>query len=263
MRKIYAAIAAIGMMTAAAVSQPADAQDVLRIGVEGAYPPFSWKEADGTLMGFDIDIAWALCDKMGRKCELVEQDWDGIIPALLAKKYDAIIASMSITEERKKRVDFSNKYYITPAMFAAHKDADLEVTPEGMAGKRVGVQRGTTHQCFMEKIYPDTDLALYATQEEIFLDLAAGRIDAQFSDSVQTQEGFLETEDGADFAFIGGEQYDLECHGEGSGIAIRKGDDELREAFNVAIDGIRNDGTYQAINAKYFEFDIYGAPAGS
>ena len=249
-----AALVALGLGTAA------QAGEKLRIGVEGAYPPFSWKEPDGTLMGFDIDIANALCEKMGRDCELVEQDWDGIIPALLAKKYDAIVASMSITEERKKRVDFSGKYYNTPAKFVAAEDADFDATPAGLAGKTVGVQRGTVHQCYMEKMFPDTELSLYATQEDVFLDLASGRIDAQISDSTQSLEGFLSQDAGKGYAFLGGDQYDLECHGEGAGIAVRKGEDELREAFNAAIKAIREDGTYAEINAKYFEFDIFGAP---
>jgi lysine-arginine-ornithine-binding protein len=262
-KRLLSAFAAAAVLIGAAGMAPASADDVLRIGVEGAYPPFSWKEPDGTLKGFDIDIAMALCDKMGRQCELVEQDWDGIIPALLAKKYDAIVASMSITEERKKRVDFTDKYYHEPAKFVAAKDAGLEATPEGLAGKSVGVQRGTIHQCYMEKMFPDTDLRLYGTQEEVFLDLAAGRIDAQISSSIQAEEGFLNTDAGKDFAFFGGDQYDLECHGEGAGIAVRKGEDDLREAFNKAIKEIRADGTYQAINAKYFDYDIYGEEPGT
>ena len=236
----------------------AQAGDVLRIGVEGAYPPFSWKEADGTLKGFDIEIANALCEKMGRECELVEQDWDGIIPALLAEKYDAIVASMSITPERKKRVDFTDKYYNTPARFVAAKDTALEPTPEGLKGKAVGVQRGTIHQCYMETVFPDTELKLYGTQEEVFLDLAAGRIDAQISDSIQALEGFLNEDAGKDYAFLGGDQFLLECHGEGAGIAVRKGEDALRESLNAAIRAIREDGTYSKINEQYFDFDIYG-----
>jgi polar amino acid transport system substrate-binding protein/arginine/ornithine transport system substrate-binding protein len=172
-RFITAVVAAAALAVAVGIA-PVKAGEMLRVGVEGAYPPFSWKEADGTLKGFDIDIAMALCAKMGVKCELIEQDWDGIIPALLSKKYDAIIASMSITEERKKRVDFSNKYYNTPAKFVARKDSGLTDTPEGLAGKSVGVQRGTIHQCYMEKMFPDAELRLYATQEEVFLDLAPG-----------------------------------------------------------------------------------------
>lgn len=263
MKRFITALAAAAVLAVAAGFSPASAQDKLRIGVEGAYPPFSWKEADGTLKGFDIDIAWAVCEKMGRECELVEQDWDGIIPALLAKKYDAIVASMSITEERKKRVDFSKKYYDTPAYFVGPKGMDIEVMPGGLAGKVVGTQRGTTHQCFLEKIYPEAELRLYGTQEEVFLDLAAGRIDLSFSDSTQASEGFLSTDAGADFEFVGPVQHDPECHGEGVGIAVRKGDDDLREAFNAAIKAIREDGTYQEINARYFDFDIYGAEPGT
>ena len=250
---VLAGAVALGLATAA------QAGDKLRIGVEGAYPPFSWKEPDGTLKGFDIDIANALCAAMGKECELVEQDWDGIIPALLAKKYDAIVASMSITEERKKRVNFTQKYYNTPAKFVAAKDAGFDDSNDGMKGKTVGVQRGTIHQCYMEKVFPDVDLKLYGTQEEVFLDLAAGRIDAQISDSVQALEGFLQKDEGKDYAFLGGDQYDLECHGEGAGIALRKEDEDLRNAFNEAIKAIRKDGTYSDINKKYFEFDVYGA----
>ncbi len=230
----------------------------LRVGVEGAYPPFSWKESDGTLKGFDIEIAEAICAEMGRKCVLVEQDWDGMIPALLAKKYDAIIASMSITEERKKRVNFTGKYYATPAKFVAKEGSDLQISKAGLKGKRIGLQRGTTHQCYMEKVFPDAELVLYATQEEVFQDLAIGRIDANFSDSIAANDGFLKTDAGKGFAFIGGDQHDMECHGEGAGIAVRKADDDLRMELNKAIQAIRANGVYQKINAKYFDFDIFG-----
>ena len=257
MRRFVTLLAAAAFAVTAGIG-PAAAGDELRVGVEGAYPPFSWKEADGSLKGFDIDVAHAICAKMGRECALVEQDWDGMIPALLARKYDAIIASMSITEERKKRVDFTAKYYNTPAMFVVAEGAGLDISPAGLAGKAVGVQRGTTHQCFMEKIFPDVDLRLYATQEEVFLDLAAGRLDAQFSDSLQADEGFLKTDAGKGYAFAGGAQHDLECHGEGAGIAVRKGEGELLDALNAAIVAIREDGTYKAINDKYFDFDVYG-----
>ncbi len=257
MKRFTTALAAAALAVAAGTAS-VSAGEELRIGVEGAYPPFSWKEADGSLKGFDIDITFALCEKMGRECTLVEQDWDGMIPALLARKYDAIVASMSITEERKKRVDFTGKYYNTPARFVATEGSDLDVSPAGLAGKAVGVQRGTTHQCFMEKLFPEADLRLYQTQEEVFLDLAAGRLDAQFSDALQADEGFLKLDAGKGFAFVGGPQYDLECHGEGAGVALRKGEDELRQAFNAAILAIREDGTYKSINDKYFDFDVYG-----
>ena len=248
---LIAAILALGLSFSASA-------DTLRIGVEGAYKPFSWKEADGTLKGFDIDIALALCAEMKRECKLVEQDWDGMIPALLAKKYDAIIASMSVTEERKKRVDFSKKYYNTPAKIVAAKGSGLEVTKKGLKGKRIGVQRGTTHQCFVEKMYPGAEVVMYASQEEVFQDLAIGRIDAQISDSIAADDGFLKTDAGKDFEFVGADQVDPACYGEGAGIAVRKKDGKLKGQFNKAIQAIRKNGTYQKINAKYFDFDIYG-----
>ena len=253
-KQIFTTLSLVLLVLGMGIVQAAD----LRIGVEGAYPPFSWKESDGTLKGFDIEIAEALCAEMGRKCALVEQDWDGMIPALMAKKYDAIVASMSITEERKKRVNFTGKYYNTPAKFVAKKGSDLQITKQGMKGKRIGLQRGTTHQCFMEKMFPDAELVLYASQEEVFQDLAIGRIDAQFSDSIAADDGFLKTDAGKDFGFIGGDMHDMECHGEGAGIAGRKSDDELRMEFNKAIKAIRDNGVYQKINAKYFKFDIFG-----
>ncbi|MFZ1482687.1 MAG: transporter substrate-binding domain-containing protein, partial [Paracoccaceae bacterium] len=192
------------------LATPSFADDPLRIGVEGAYRPFSFKVADGTLAGFDIDIAMALCAQMKRDCELVEQEWDGMIPALKAKKFDAIVASMSITEERKRQIDFSDKYYQTPARLVARKDAGFEGTAEGLTGKRIGVQRGATHQCYAEKMFPGAEIVLYGTQEEVFRDLALGRIDAELSDSLISQESFLSKPEGADYAFLGGDHLDVD-----------------------------------------------------
>jgi lysine-arginine-ornithine-binding protein len=254
--KLKTACAAFALMLGL-VGNSALAAD-LRVGVEGAYPPFSWKEADGTLKGFDIEIAEAVCAQLGRKCVLVEQDWDGMIPALQARKFDTIIASMSITEERKKQVDFTIKYYNTPAKFVAKKGSGLKISKAGLKGKRIGLQRGTTHQCFMEKMYPEAELVLYGTQEEVFQDLAIGRIDAQFSDSIAADDGFLKTDAGKDFEFTGGDQHDEQCHGPGAGMAVRKSDTALRDDLNRAIKAIRANGTYQKINAKYFDYDIYG-----
>jgi len=239
----------------AGAAQAAD----LRICVEGAYPPFSATSPSGELVGFDIDITNALCGAMGKQCELVQTEWDGIIPALLERKCDAIIASMSITEERKQTIDFTEKYYQTPAKFVAAADAGLADTPEGLAGKVVGVQRGTIHHNYMEAIYPETELRLYGTQEEANLDLTSGRLDAILADSVAIDDGFLKTEAGAGYAFFGGSHTDPAFFGNGAGIGIRKADSELREAFNAAIEAIRASGAYDEIAAKYFDFDIYGA----
>lgn len=231
----------------------------LRVGVEGAYPPFSWMEPDGALMGFDIDIANAICAQMNAECELVPQDWDGIIPALLAKKYDAIIASMSITEERKKKVSFSDKYYSTPAKFVRKKGSGIEINRDSMAGKSVGVQRATIHENFVSDNYGDiVEIKGYGTQDEAYLDFTAGRVDLLLADSVALEEGFLKTDAGADAEFVGPNFTDPKWFGDGAGIAIRKSDTDLQQMLNDAIAAIRANGTYKKINDKYFGFDVYG-----
>ncbi len=256
MRKLIiaaVAAAAVGLMAGGAM-----AGEKVRIGTEGAYPPFNWIDSGGKLQGFDIDIADALCAAAELDCEFVVQDWDGIIPGLIAKKYDAIIASMSITPKRAEVVDFTGKYYNTPAKFVAAKDAGFDMSPAALAGKAVGVQRSTTHEDFLRKHFPDVEIRAYATQDEANADLVSGRLDLVMANSVALDEGFLSTEEGACCAFIGGNYNDPEIHGVGAGIAIRKGEGHLVEAFNKALAAIRADGTYQKINAKYFDFDVYG-----
>ena len=258
MKKFLIAAAFIAL-TCAAGSIQAKEWKVVRIGVEGAYPPFSYTTADGKLEGFDIDIAKALCKAMGVEIKLVPQDWDGIIPALLAKKYDAIIASMSITEERKKKVAFTNKYYQTPAKFICKKGMVKEFSPEVLKGKTVGVQRATIHDNYITDNYgKDVDIKRYSTQDEAYLDIAAGRVDFLLADSVALSDGFLKKPEGKDFEFVGPDLTDPKWFGQGSGIACRKRDKDLVEMFNKAIKQIRADGTYKAIQDKYFDFNVYG-----
>jgi arginine/ornithine transport system substrate-binding protein len=254
---------ATGLIAAAAIAvlaTGAQAQDKqkVKIGTEGAYPPFNSIDTNGELVGFDVDIAKALCDAANFECEFVVQDWDGIIPGLIAQKYDAIVASMSITDQRKEVVDFTDKYYQTPAKFVAAEGAGFDISPEGLAGKVIGVQRATTHENFARAKFPEAEVRAYATQDEANADLVSGRIDPIMADSVALLDGFLNTDAGEGFEFVGPDYSDPAFHGEGVGIAIRKGEDDLRAAFNEAIDKIRADGTYQAIAEKYFEFDVYG-----
>ncbi|HEY5598649.1 MAG TPA: ABC transporter substrate-binding protein [Kiloniellales bacterium] len=249
------AAAAIAMMAGTASAQ----MQKVRIGTEGAYPPFNYIDPDGKLQGFDVDIAKALCDAAKYDCEFVVQDWDGIIPGLLAKKYDAIVASMSITEERKQKVDFTDKYYNTPAKFVTKAGANFEISKEGLKGKTVGVQRATIHENFLRDNFGDViEIKSYATQDEANADLAAGRVDLVLADSVALDDGFLKTDAGKGFAFIGPGYDDPKWFGDGVGIAVRKGDKELLDGLNKAIKQIRADGTYKKINAKYFAFDVYG-----
>ncbi|GLR49272.1 ABC transporter substrate-binding protein [Shinella yambaruensis] len=228
------------------------------IGTEGAYPPFNNLESDGTLTGFDIDIAKALCEEMKAECTFVTQDWDGIIPALIAKKFDAIIASMSITAERKEKVDFSKKYYNTPPAIVVPKDSEItEATPEALAGKTLGAQGSTTHSNYAEAHMKDAEVKMYPTADEYKLDIANGRIDAVIDDVVVLSE-WLKTDDGACCKLLGTLPVDPVINGEGAGIAVRKGETALADKFTAAIAAIRASGKYQEINAKYFPFDVYG-----
>jgi arginine/ornithine transport system substrate-binding protein len=259
MRRMFAVAMAAAIAVGAAAAH-AKEWTKIRIGVEGAYPPFSEVTPSGEIQGFDIDIAKALCEEMKAECTLVQQDWDGIIPALLAKKYDAIVASMSITEERKQRVDFTNKYYKTPAKFVARKGANIEITPEGLKGKKVGVQRATIHDAYVSDNFGGSaEVVRYGTQDEANLDLLAGRIDLVLADSVALSEGFLKTEQGKDYEFVGPDLVDERWFGVGAGIAVRKEDTDLRDQLNAAIEAIRANGKYDEIARKYFDFNVYGS----
>lgn len=253
----------IVLMASAAIltmnSAIAGAQELkLTIASEGAYPPFNNLTSDGRLEGFDIDIAKALCEEMKASCEFVVQDWDGMIPALQAGKFDAIMASMSITEERKEKVAFSNKYYQTPAAIIAPKDTDIKgVTKEDLAGKTVGAQGSTTHLIHAEKTYTDSTVKSYPTAQEYQLDLVNGRIDAADDDIIVHQQ-FLETPEGECCKIVGTIKTIPELHGEGIGVALRKEDTALKAKFDAAIDAIRANGKYKEVNDKYFTFDAFG-----
>ncbi|WP_421697162.1 ABC transporter substrate-binding protein [Ancylobacter sp.] len=230
----------------------------VRIGTEGAYPPFNYIE-NGELKGFDIDIAKALCAKMKVECSFTAQDWDGIIPALLANKYDAIVASMSITEERKQQIAFSKKYYKTPATFVVPTGSAItETSPQALKGKVLGAQGSTIHSNYLEDVYAKAgaEVKLYGKQDEANLDLANGRLDAVLADKVVLLE-WLGTNEGKCCKFTGAEHTDPKYFGEGVGVGIRKGDPELVAMFNKAIDEIVADGTYKTINDKYFPFSVY------
>ena len=254
MSRWFATVAAATMMVAGASS--AFAADKIKIGTEGAYPPFNTLTADGKLEGFDIDIANALCAQMKAECELVTQDWDGMIPALQAKKFDAIIASMSITPERKKQVAFTNKYYTTPLALVALKDSSLAGTDgEAVKGKTVGAQASTTQADYAQDVYAKAgaDVKLYPTQEEAVTDLVNGRLDAVLSDKIVLVD-WMKNGSAKDCCKMIGDVKGTETE---AGIAVRQEDNELREKFNAAIDAIVADGTYKKIQSKYFDFDIY------
>lgn len=255
-------LAVAALFLAAFAGQPAAAGDwrKIRIGIEGAYPPFSETDPDGRIRGFDVDIADALCRQIRAECELVRQDWDGIIPNLLARRYDAVISSMSISEERRQRLDFTDKYYQIPARFVRRKGSGIEINDAALKGRRVGVQRATVHDSFLTDRYGDiADIRRYATQDQIINDLLAGRLDLMVADSVAASEELLKTEAGQSFEFVGPPFSEKVWFGEGMGIAVRKEDQDLKQLFNRALREIRANGVYDLIARRYFDFDIYGS----
>jgi lysine-arginine-ornithine-binding protein len=229
----------------------------LRIASEGTNPPFSTINSSGKLEGFDIDIANALCAQMHADCEIVAQDWDGIIPALIARKYDAIAASMNITADRAKVVAFTNPYYHSPSVFIVRKGTDTkDLSPTALAGKTIGVQSSTNHAAFLDDKYPRSTVRLYNTSADAYRDLAAARIDYVLYDKLPAYD-WLRTPDGACCELAPGDMSDPAYFGSGIGIALRKDDADLLKQFNAAIEGIVADGVYAKINAKYFPFPIF------
>jgi polar amino acid transport system substrate-binding protein len=251
----FAAIAALAVSAGLSAAQAED--KVVRIGTEGAYPPFNFIDQSGKLAGFDIDIGMALCEKMQVKCELVAQDWDGIIPALVAGKYDVIIASMFITDERKKVVSFTNPYYAAAMTHVVAKGSDIkEFTDAALAGKSVGAQSSTTQAEYIQKTYPSADIRLYKTQDEANLDMVNGRLDVMVGDVIPLLDWTTKTEDGKCCELTGAPITDPKFVGEGVGMAVRQEDNELREKLNKALADILADGTYKKINDKYFAINV-------
>ena len=254
-------IVLLGALALSAVSGiTAASDDTLRIGIEAAYPPFAFKTPEGKISGFDYDIGNALCAEMKVRCEWVEQEFDGLIPSLKVRKIDAVLSSMSITEDRLKSVDFSKKYYQTPGKLAMKAGSVVNDPLVDLNGKKVGVQRASTYDRFASDQFEPAGIEVvrYASQNEAFLDLAAGRLDATLADIVNTSEGFIKTPISKGFALVGPDFNDPRYFGKGAGIAVRKGDSDHAARLNAAIDAVRANGTYQQVQAKYFAFDIYG-----
>ncbi|AOE82760.1 ABC transporter substrate-binding protein [Pseudomonas sp. TCU-HL1] len=229
--------------------------ETLRIATEGAYPPFNYVDSNNQLHGFDVDIANALCAKMQVECQLVAQDWDGIIPALLAKKYDAVVASMVITEERQKKVSFTDRYYRTKLAVAVARGSELKDTqPESLKGRVVGAQSSTTQGMYAEDIYgaAGAEVKLYPSQDEANADLNTGRLDALVHDKFPLLDWLAK--DGKDCCTLLG---DIQGTDDEVAIAVRQEDNALRERLNKALAEIIKDGTYQQIASRYFPFDIY------
>ena len=223
------------------------------------YPPFASVDASGKWVGWEIELMDAVCAEAKLECTIVPTAWDGIIPALTSKKIDVIWNSMSITEERKQTIDFSDKYYNTPTAIVGPKSETFGATPADLKGKIIGVQVSTTHSAYAKKHFTEAaEIKEYQTQDEANQDLAAGRLDAVQADSIAL-DAFLKSEQGTACCDLKGMvAEDVEVLGPGVGAGVRKEDTELRDKINAAVKALRDNGKYAEITKKYFDFDIYG-----
>lgn len=227
----------------------------IRIGVEANYPPFSQMGTDGKFSGFDIDIANALCAEIKADCTLVAQEWDGMMPALNVKKFDMIVASMTVTDERKKSADFSDPYYDIPSAWIAKAGSYIDVNAATLKGKKIIVMRNTPRAAYLQSNFKDNELLLVAKEAEVTMELAAGRGDIGFGSSLAATSAFLKSPEGKTYSKVG---TPVAVSTSGVGIAMRKGEETLRTKINAALKTISSNGVYKSINDKYFDVNIRG-----
>ncbi len=233
-------------------SVSSEAADKITIATEGAWAPFNYVDASGTIKGFDVDIANALCAEMKVECNIVINDWDGMIPSLKNRKFDAIVSSMSITKDRLKQVDFTDKYYSGGLRFVAMKGKEFTNDPSALKGKTIGAQRSTIASQYLEdELAGVVDIKLYDSQEKVYLDAQSGRLDGFLSDELPTH-AWLQSEKAQQFTFTG----EAFAKDDIIGIAVRK-NDKLKDQINKALATIIANGTYAEINKAYFPFTIY------
>jgi polar amino acid transport system substrate-binding protein len=229
----------------AAADSTADAPMNIKIATESSYKPFSYTDADGKLIGYEIELVDALCAQMKAKCEVISQDWDGLIPGLNAQKFDAIIAGMSITPERKEVVEFTDPYFHTGIILIGKKGDDISI--DALKGQPIASQRSTVASQYLQDEHADADIKLYDTQDNAYLDLTSGRVRAMMSDKV-TGLDWLKTDAGKDYEVKGQE---ISTDEDAMGIALRKGD-PLVAKFNKALAELKENGTYDQITGSYF-----------
>ena len=258
MKKMFAALSVA--LFAATAASGAFAADTTRFGVDASYPPFESKAPDGKLVGFDIDLGNEICRRLDAKCVWIENDFDGMIPALKARKFDGVLSSMSMTPAREEQIAFSAKLFNTPTRLVAKTGSGIKPTAESLKGKRVGVEQGTIQEAYAKAHWAPAGVEVvpYQNQDQVYQDLLAGRVDAALQDAVQADIGFLKTPRGKGFSFAGGDLEDPATLGSGAGIGLRKEDTALKTKIDGAIAGMIKDGTYKKIEKKYFDFDVYG-----
>ena len=260
MKKLLAALT-VALLATVSIGAHAKDWSTIRFGVDASYPPFESKGSDGKLAGFDIDLGNEICARLKAKCVWIENDFDGMIPALKAKKFDGVLSSMSMTPQRAEQIAFSSKLFNTPTRLVAKKGSGILPTADSLKGKTVGVEQGTIQETYAKTYWEakGTKVVPYQNQDQVYADLLSGRLDATLQDAVQADIGFLKTPRGAGFDFAGGDLNDPKTLGNGAGIGLRKEDTDLKAKIDKAIADMIKDGTYKKIEAKYFTFDVYGS----
>jgi lysine/arginine/ornithine transport system substrate-binding protein len=251
------ALMALGI-TANAASAKAFTE--IKFGVDATYPPFESMSPSGQFVGFDIDLGKAICADLKVKCVFVSQGFDGIIPALQARKFDAILSSMTKTPERSQQIDFSSEMYNEPTSLIAKKGSGLQATAASLKGKNVGVESGTIQEAYANTYWKPygVNVVSYPGQDQVYADLLSGRLDASLQDSVEADYGFLKTPKGADYALVANITSDpKDVLGSYVAIGIRKNEPELEAKIDKAIADIIANGTYKKIEAQYFNFNVY------
>src|ERR1019366_2527906 len=240
----------------AAVEAPRSAWRTVRIASEGSRPPYNYLEHN-KLAGFEIDLARDLCARMKVSCSFTAQDWDGLIPGLLARHYDAIMAAMEITGEARQKIAFTKPYIRMPSAFMTSKQhATLDISPAGLVGRTIGVESGGTHEAYVGDVYKQSEIRTYATLEEAILDLAEGRLDAVIGDKDALAD-YIKTRKEAQCCVLAADvPRDPAYFGDGIGIGLRKEDKPLKAMFEKALDSCMADGAFAKIRVKYFDFNI-------
>ncbi len=259
-KTVLTAIAALAVLGAI---QSASAE-TLRVGMECTYAPFNFKNADGKLDGYDVDVAKGVAGIIGADLEFVCQKWSGMIPALLANKFDLVVASMSITDKRLEKMDFSQPYRISVGRLVGKKNAGLNLFDDAgkpiaanFAGVKVGLERASTYASWFEAVLPDADVALYDTNESLYLDLVNGRTDIIMTNPMKAYLKFLSKDDGAGFEFVSPQVDERKFFGIGVGIGLRKGNEALKVRLNGALKTLTEDGSLEKYSRKYFPFAIH------
>lgn len=266
MKKFFTPALAAACMLGMALPSIASAKELKQItfGVDATYPPFESLAANGQFEGFDIDLGRAICAELKVKCVFVSQSFDGIIPALEARKFDAILSSMTVTPERAKQVAFSSEMYDEPTSLVVPVGSGLVPTAESLKGKTVGVEAGTIQESYAKTYWQPkgVNIVSYQGQDQVYADLLSGRLNASLQDSVEADYGFLKTPKGKGFQFGGNATYDpQDVLGSYIAIGVRKDEPELLKKIDWAIAELHKTGEYNKLQAKYFNFSIYNAEA--